>query len=44
MMLTLIHRLIPSADSELRGNVKLQRHMRFRRVYVIEHLGVITAI
>jgi len=44
MLLTLIHRLIPSADSELRGNVKLQRHMRLRRVYVIEHFGVITPI
>ena len=30
MMLTLIHRLIPSTDSELRGNVQLQRHMSLR--------------
>ena len=41
MILTLIHRLIPSTDSELRGNVKLQRHMRLRRLYVTDHLVVV---
>jgi hypothetical protein len=42
MRLTLIHRLIPYTDSELRGNVQLQRQMRLRRLYVTDYLGVVT--
>jgi len=41
-MLILIHRLIPATVSELRGNVKFQRHMRLGRLYVTDYLGVVT--
>jgi len=41
MTLTLIHWLITTTDSVLRGNVKLQRHMLLRCLYVTEYLGVV---